>query len=101
MISLLREKHPCTVCSFRRDEWKKDVFSQLTLHPRGCRKNIDVVRCEADPWEIAKVFMGRGDDEGRTSAATTDPIGLLQLVLNCQLFTDCVYNRETFESVSV
>ena len=76
------------------------MLSQLTSDQRGCRKNIDVARCQADPWEIAKLFMGRGDDESRTSAATTDPSGLFQLVLNCQLFNDCVHNRDSFERVS-
>ena len=99
MLSFNREKQPCTVCSDRRQVWKKEVLSQLTPHSRPCWKNTDVARCEADPWEIAKVYMGRGDDESRTSAATTDPVGLLQLVLNCRLFDDYVSDRQSFVKV--
>ena len=55
---------------------------------------------ESDPWEIAKIFMGTGQGAFRASAADTDPIGLLQLVLNCQLFTSRIMSRQSFEEVS-
>jgi len=99
MLSFNREKHPCTVCSDRRQVWKKDVLSQLAAQARPCWKNTDMAKYEADPWEIAKLCMGRGDDEGRTSAVTTDPIGLLQLVLNCRLFDNYVSARQSFVKV--
>ena len=99
MLSFNREKHPCTVCSDRRQVWKKDVLSQLAAQARPCWKNTDMAKYEADPWEIAKLCMGRGDDEGRTSAVTTDPIGLLQLVLNCRLFDNYVSVRQSFVKV--
>ena len=42
--------------------------------------------------------MGPGQEGSRASDA--DPIGLLQLVLNCQMFTSCISNRQSFGEVS-
>ena len=44
--------------------------------------------------------MGPGQGAFRAGAAETDPIGLLQLVLNCQLFTTSISNRQSFDDVS-
>ena len=90
----------CNVCAKRRGEWKKDIISQLTPRTVPCWKNTDKSKWETDAWEIAKVFMGPGQGAFRAGAADTDPIGLLQLVLNCQLFTSCISNRQSFDDVS-
>ncbi|KAI0231402.1 hypothetical protein LSAT2_018234 [Lamellibrachia satsuma] len=89
----------CNVCAKRRGEWKKDIISQLTPRTVPCWMNTDKSKWETDAWEIAKVFMGPGQGAFRAGAADTDPIGLLQLVLNCQLFTSCISNRQSFDDV--
>ncbi|KAI0240751.1 hypothetical protein LSAT2_008470 [Lamellibrachia satsuma] len=94
-----REEALCNVCAKRRGEWKKDVISQLTPRTVPCWMNTDKSKWETDAWEIAKVFMGPGQGAFRAGAADTDPIGLLQLVLNCQLFTTCISNRQSFDDV--
>ena len=55
---------------------------------------------KTDFWETAKVFMTPGQKTG-TSPSDTDPIGLLQLVLNCQLFSNCVSRMQSFDDVSI
>ena len=90
----------CNLCAKRRDEWKKDIISQLTPRTNACWVNTDKSKWETDAWEIAKVFMGPGQGAFRAGAADTDPIGLLQLALNCQLFTSCISNRQSFDNVS-
>jgi len=55
---------------------------------------------ETNYWEIAKVFMGPGQDT-TTAPSVTDPKGLLQLVINCMLFSNCVSRMESFKTVSV
>ena len=90
----------CKVCAKRRGEWKKDVISQLTPRTVPCWINTDKSKWETDAWEIAKFFMGPGQEAFRAGAVDTDPIGLLQLVLNCQLFTSCISNRQSFDDVN-
>ena len=90
----------CTVCANQRREWKKDILSQFTRPTKPCWMNADGSKWETNAWEIAKVFMGPGQHASRSNAAATDPIGLLQLVLNCQLFNSCISSRQPFEDVS-
>ncbi|KAI0237227.1 hypothetical protein LSAT2_012302 [Lamellibrachia satsuma] len=96
---LCRVEALCNVCAKRRGEWKKDVISQLTPRTVPCWINTDKSKWETDAWEIAKFFMGPGQEAFRAGAVDTDPIGLLQLVLNCQLFTSCISNRQSFDDV--
>ncbi|KAI0213941.1 hypothetical protein LSAT2_000973 [Lamellibrachia satsuma] len=94
-----REEALCKECAKRRGEWKKNVLSQLTPRAIPCWMNTNKSKWETDAWEIAKLFMGPGQEAFRAGAADTDPIGLLQLVLNCQLFTSCISNRQSFDDV--
>ena len=55
---------------------------------------------ETNFWETAKVFMTPGQKTG-TGPSDTDPIGLLQLVLNCKLFSGRVSRMQSFEDVSI
>ena len=97
-VLFTRDEALCKICGNRRGEWKKDIESQLTPHAILCWRNTDRTKWETDAWEIAKIFMGPG--QTASSPADTDLMGLLQLVLNCQLFTGCISNRKPFEDVS-
>ena len=55
---------------------------------------------ETNFWETAKVFMAPGQKTG-TCPSDTDLIGLLQLVLNCKLFSSRVSNMQSFHEVSI
>jgi len=65
-----------------------------------CWDNVRMDMWQAKFWETAKAFMTRGQ-KSRTGPSDTDPIGLLQLVLNCKLFTNRVSKIQSFEEVSI
>ncbi|KAI0210657.1 hypothetical protein LSAT2_004546 [Lamellibrachia satsuma] len=73
----------------------------LTLHNKfPCQPCIGVCGWETDYWEIAKVFMEPGkNDPSIAGPADTDAIGLLQLVINCDLFDGCIISRQRFKDV--
>ena len=90
----------CAVCTQRCAKWRNVILSKCTKGTSPCWQNTDMYEWKTGPWEIAKVFMKSGQQASMAGAADTDPIGLLQLVLNCQLFTECISNRQSFEVVS-
>ena len=49
-------------------------------------KNCDVSKWITEPWQLAKLFMDYGQDPSNAAAAETEPLGLLQLVINCKAF---------------
>lgn len=89
---------PCSICCKRRQAWKDDIKTQGS---KLCWRNADASRWETDYWEIAKVFMEPGkNDPSIAGPADTDAIGLLQLVINCDLFDGCIISRQRFKDVS-
>ncbi|KAI0240090.1 hypothetical protein LSAT2_009191 [Lamellibrachia satsuma] len=48
--------------------------------------NCDVSKLPTESWQLAKLFMDFGQDPSNAAAAKTDPLGLLQLVINCKKF---------------
>ena len=92
----------CAVCKQRHGRWKKEIPLQLTTKQPmlPCWSNMRENMMEANYWETAKVFMSPGQDT-RTGPSDTDPIGLLQLVINCKLFTNRVSRMQSFENVSI
>jgi len=93
------KKTLCTVCEERKTEIK-DQFKPLNSHTtEPCWDNADMGKWEENAWETAKVFMTTRQ-KTRTGPSDTDPFGMLQLVLNCNLFTNYVFRMESFEVVS-
>ncbi|KAK2156295.1 hypothetical protein NP493_1980g00017 [Ridgeia piscesae] len=65
-----------------------------------CWGNADETRWDTNFWEVAKVFMAYGKDVSCTGPADTDPLGLLQLVVNCDLFdTFITFDRQPVRDV--
>ena len=100
LFLLNREEKLCGVCTKRQHGWKKDILKQLNPPATPCMNNVKVEMWETNYWELAKVFMGPGQDT-TTAPSVTDPKGLLQLVINCKLLSNCVSRMESFKNVSV
>ena len=49
-------------------------------------KNCDVSKWPTESWQLAKLCMDFGQDPSNAAAAETEPLGLLQLVINCKEF---------------
>ena len=95
---------PCGSCVAWRQSWHADIGNHLThRRDRGipCWGNADETRWDTNFWEVAKVFMAYGKDVSCTGPADTDPIGLLQLVVNCDLFDTLItLDRQSVRDVS-
>ena len=76
---------PCGVC----DSWLRSI-EQEKATAQFSWKNTNVQDWSLNPWQLAKVFMGPGQDPTSHDPADTDPAGFLQLILNCKLFAGLV-----------
>ena len=66
-----------------------------------CWANANEATWHDKYWEVAKTYMGSGKDESCEGPATTDPIGLLQLIINCNLFDLLITaDRQSVKDVS-
>ena len=62
-------------------------------------KNTDVKKWPKQPWQLAKLFMGAGQQPSTSKSEKTDALGLLQLITRCtKLFGDHV-DTETASKV--
>ena len=93
-----RVGNECSVCTTRHSNWKQEILAQVTPHAVPCWTHSDTSKWDSDPWEIAKVFTSYG--EGELMAGEGDTFALVQLVLNCQLFSGCISSRQSFEEAS-
>ena len=104
ITGLFLRNPPCGSCVAWRQYWHADIGTHLTpRHDRGipCRGNADETRWDTKFWEVAKLFMAHGKDASCTGPAETDPIGLLQLVINCDLFDTLITpDRQSVKDVS-
>ena len=98
MSVFTRVGNVCSVCTTRHSNWRQEILSQFTPHAVPCWTHSDTSKWDSDPWEIAKLFTSHG--EGELMAGGGDTIALVQLVLNCQLFSDCISSRQSFEEAS-
>ena len=75
----------CGIC----DRWFQSV-KQEKATAQFSWKNTNLQDWSLHPWQLAKVFMGPGQDPTSYDPADTDPAGFLQLILNCKLFAGLV-----------
>ena len=71
------------------DKWLDGIYDGLCGEPY-IWNNTDVKMWPKQPWQLAKIFMGKGQQPSSHDPAKTDSLGLLQLIKNCKLFSDCV-----------
>jgi len=95
-ISCCRRRNPCKECVGRRDLWKK----HLTRGSQPFWSNCDLSKWETSYWELAKVFMAGGQPATATGPNSTDPIGIFNLIMQCDLFDPSISNRQCVSDVS-
>ncbi|KAI0225165.1 hypothetical protein LSAT2_023924, partial [Lamellibrachia satsuma] len=71
----------CGVC----DRWFQSVKLEKAA-AQFCWNNTNLQDWSLRPWQLAKVFMGQGQDPTSHDPVDTDPAGFLQLILNCKQF---------------
>lgn len=49
-------------------------------------KNTQIQRWSVDAWEIAKVYMGNGQDKDNNGPQRSDTSAILQLLTNCKRY---------------
>ena len=76
---------PDDICN----KWLDGIYAGLCGDPYYW-KNTNVNMWPKQPWQLAKIFMGKGQQPKTYDPAKTDALGLLQLIKNCKLFSDRV-----------
>ena len=73
----------CKICSC----WKRKLL-ECHSNPKIIDwRNVDPKRFCEDPWEVAKVFMSKGQKAGEKMDSTTSDISaILNLLINCKSF---------------
>ena len=69
------------------NKWLDGIVPELATSQYTWRNSI-VHDWPAEPWQLAKVFMGEGQDLSNIDPDQTDALGLLQLMINCKKFHD-------------
>ena len=78
---------PNTVCS----KWLKEIDVRRAQHStRLTMSNADIRQWPLQHWQVAKVYMGTGQDPSSVKSSDTDGSGLIQLVRNCKYFAKIV-----------
>ena len=72
------------------NKWLDGIYAGLCEGDQYSWKNTKVKMWPKQPWQLAKIFMGRGQQPSSYNPDKTDVLGLLQLIINCKLFSDCV-----------
>ena len=73
---------PNNVCN----SFLKSIVAEHTNAKEIHWENSEVQQWAEKCWEIAKVYMSRGQTPANTEPATTDCAGLLQLISKCKQF---------------
>ena len=71
------------------NKWLDGIYAGLCGHPYSWN-NTKVEMWPKQPWQLAKIFMGPQQQSSSYNPDETDVLGLLQLIKNCKLFSDCV-----------
>ena len=74
-------KCPHNICH----KWLADIKAESAT-PQFSLNNTTVRLWPVKPWQIAKCYMGPGQDATNSDPLQTDPIGKLQLIINCKIF---------------
>ena len=77
----IKDKKHCRVCI----NWLADIKGQKVTKQFSL-KNTTATLWPQHPWQIAQCYMAEGQDDANTDPHKTDPGGILQLVINCDLF---------------
>ena len=73
----------CPVCK----RWWTEIQANRTLTTTKLMPiNADFRQWPVQHWQVAKVFMGAGQDPSSVNAASTDPSGVIALMRNCKHF---------------
>ena len=51
-----------------------------------CWENTNIDDWPVDYWQLAKVYMSEGKAKSCNTPQSTDPAGILQVMINCKLF---------------
>ena len=74
---------PSSVCS----HWLRDIMVGRTKKSTRLNwQNSDFSQWQTEPWQIAKIFMGVGQDSACVNPADTDAAGIVQLLMNFKEF---------------
>ena len=71
------------------NKWLDGIIAELCGEPCSW-KNTNVKMWPTHHWQLAKIFMGPGQQPLSSESAKTDALGLLQLIKHCKLFRDRV-----------
>ncbi|XP_077869998.1 uncharacterized protein LOC100377645 [Saccoglossus kowalevskii] len=77
-----KRKHVCPVCA----KWEVEILTHHSNKGSVYWQNADNTKWFTVAWEVAKVFMPRGQKKTVTTASETDSSALLNLMSNCKKF---------------
>ena len=78
---------PNTVCS----KWLNEIaLRRAQPSTRLTMGKADIQQRPLQHWQVAKVYMGKGQDQSSVKSSDTDGSGLIQLVRNCNHFANIV-----------
>ena len=73
------------------DKWLTEIDALRSQNnTRLTMINADIRQWPREPWQVAKVFMGTGQDQSSVTSSDTDASGILQLLANCKHFAGIV-----------
>ena len=75
--------HGCPVCT---QWWTEIQANRKGTNTKLIPKNADFRQWPLQHWQVAKVYMGVGQDPSSVNAADTDASGVIQLMANCKHF---------------
>ena len=78
---------PTNVCS----NWLSAIAARRTRsNTRLAMSNVDIRQWQLQPWQVAKTYMGTGQDQSSTNSSDTDASGIIQLITNCKHFATII-----------
>ena len=78
-------KDICIKTKLCPDKWMAAIVPEIHT-PQRTWKNSITNEWPSEPWQLAKIFMGPGQDPLNVDPQKTDALGLLQLMINCRKF---------------
>ena len=88
---------PSNVCP----KWISDIISEKTnTKTRLTWQNSEFPLWQTEPWQIAKIYMDKGQDRACIKPDGTDAAGIVQLLLNNKRFTS-IMDTKKVDDVSI
>lgn len=72
---------PNDICN----KWLEGIHPEIVTR-QYCFKNTKESEWPTKSWQLAKIFMGGGQDKSNVDPHNTDAAALLQLMINCRKF---------------